>query len=75
MITVEAGNAFAFSIVETGDVEASGFARENATASVVGIPLLKLDAGKLFGGLVGQSEAQSSVRHSDRMKWAPRPRL
>lgn len=28
-----------------------------ATASVFGIPLLKLDAGKLFGGLVGQSEA------------------
>jgi len=28
-----------------------------ATASAFGIPLLKLDAGKLFGGLVGQSEA------------------
>jgi len=28
-----------------------------ATASVFGIPLLKLDAGRLFGGLVGQSEA------------------
>lgn len=28
-----------------------------ATASVFGIPLLKLDTGKLFGGLVGQSEA------------------
>ena len=28
-----------------------------ATASVFGLPLLKLDAGKLFGGLVGQSEA------------------
>lgn len=28
-----------------------------ATASVFGIPLLKLDAGKLFGSLVGQSEA------------------
>ena len=28
-----------------------------ATASVFGIPLLKLDAGKLFGGIVGQSEA------------------
>ena len=29
----------------------------NATASVFDIPLLKLDAGKLFGVLVGQSEA------------------
>jgi AAA+ superfamily predicted ATPase len=28
-----------------------------ATASVFGVPLLKLDAGRLFGGLVGQSEA------------------
>ncbi|HRQ87780.1 MAG TPA: AAA family ATPase, partial [Bacteroidia bacterium] len=28
-----------------------------ATASVFGIPLLKLDAGRLFGSLVGQSEA------------------
>ncbi len=28
-----------------------------ATASAFGLPLLKLDAGKLFGGLVGQSEA------------------
>ena len=28
-----------------------------ATASVFGIPLLKSDAGKLFGSLVGQSEA------------------
>ncbi len=28
-----------------------------ATASVFGVPLLKLDAGKLFGSLVGQSEA------------------
>jgi len=28
-----------------------------ATASVLGVPLLKLDAGRLFGGLVGQSEA------------------
>ena len=28
-----------------------------ATASVFGRPLLKLDAGRLFGGLVGQSEA------------------
>ncbi|HRQ87558.1 MAG TPA: AAA family ATPase, partial [Bacteroidia bacterium] len=28
-----------------------------ATASVLGIPLLKLDAGRLFGSLVGQSEA------------------
>ncbi|TAL01512.1 MAG: AAA family ATPase, partial [Verrucomicrobia bacterium] len=28
-----------------------------ATASVFGIPLLKLDAGKLYGGLVGQSES------------------
>ena len=28
-----------------------------ATASVFGVPLLKLDTGKLFGGLVGQSEA------------------
>jgi SpoVK/Ycf46/Vps4 family AAA+-type ATPase len=27
-----------------------------ATASVLGVPLLKLDAGRLFGGLVGQSE-------------------
>ncbi|MBI4026915.1 MAG: AAA family ATPase [Verrucomicrobia bacterium] len=27
-----------------------------ATASVFGLPLLRLDAGKLFGGLVGQSE-------------------
>lgn len=28
-----------------------------ATASILGVPLLKLDAGKLFGSLVGQSEA------------------
>jgi ATP-dependent 26S proteasome regulatory subunit len=28
-----------------------------ATAAVLGCPLLKLDAGRLFGGLVGQSEA------------------
>jgi SpoVK/Ycf46/Vps4 family AAA+-type ATPase len=28
-----------------------------ATASILGRPLLKLDAGRLFGGLVGQSEA------------------
>jgi hypothetical protein len=28
-----------------------------ATASVFGIPLLRLDAGKLFGSLVGQSES------------------
>lgn len=28
-----------------------------ATASVLGVPLLKLDAGRLFGGLVGQSES------------------
>ena len=28
-----------------------------ATASVYGVPLLKLDAGRLFGSLVGQSEA------------------
>jgi SpoVK/Ycf46/Vps4 family AAA+-type ATPase len=28
-----------------------------ATASVFGIPLLKLDAGRLYGGLVGQSES------------------
>jgi ATP-dependent 26S proteasome regulatory subunit len=28
-----------------------------ATASVFGVPLLKLDAGRLFAGLVGQSEA------------------
>jgi AAA+ superfamily predicted ATPase len=28
-----------------------------ATASVFELPLLKLDAGKLFGGIVGQSEA------------------
>ena len=28
-----------------------------ATASVFGVPLLRLDAGKLFGSLVGQSEA------------------
>ena len=28
-----------------------------ATAQVFGIPLLKLDAGKIFAGLVGQSEA------------------
>lgn len=27
-----------------------------ATASILGVPLLKLDAGKLFGSLVGQSE-------------------
>jgi SpoVK/Ycf46/Vps4 family AAA+-type ATPase len=27
-----------------------------ATAAVLGVPLLKLDAGRLFGGLVGQSE-------------------
>jgi AAA+ superfamily predicted ATPase len=27
-----------------------------ATATVFGVPLLKLDAGRLFGGLVGQSE-------------------
>ena len=27
-----------------------------ATAAVFGVPLLKLDAGRLFGGLVGQSE-------------------
>ncbi len=29
-----------------------------ATAAVLGFPLLKLDFGALFGGLVGQSEAQ-----------------
>ena len=29
----------------------------NATAAVFNVPLLKLDAGKLYGGLVGQSEA------------------
>ncbi len=28
-----------------------------ATAQVFGVPLLKLDAGRIFGGLVGQSEA------------------
>jgi ATP-dependent 26S proteasome regulatory subunit len=28
-----------------------------ATASAFGLPLLKLDAGRLFGGIVGQSEA------------------
>ena len=28
-----------------------------ATASVFGVPLLKLDAGRLFGGIVGQSES------------------
>ncbi|MGI9242934.1 MAG: hypothetical protein ACR2RV_19200 [Verrucomicrobiales bacterium] len=28
-----------------------------ATASAFGLPVLKLDAGKLFGSLVGQSEA------------------
>ena len=28
-----------------------------ATAAVFNVPLLKLDAGKLYGGLVGQSEA------------------
>src|SRR5258706_14682451 len=28
-----------------------------ATATVFGVPLLKLDAGKLFAGLVGQSES------------------
>ena len=28
-----------------------------ATASVFGVPLLKLDAGRIFAGLVGQSEA------------------
>jgi SpoVK/Ycf46/Vps4 family AAA+-type ATPase len=27
-----------------------------ATASLLGRPLLKLDAGRLYGGLVGQSE-------------------
>jgi SpoVK/Ycf46/Vps4 family AAA+-type ATPase len=27
-----------------------------ATAQVLGVPLLKLDAGRIFGGLVGQSE-------------------
>ena len=32
-------------------------ASAKATASVFGVPLLKLDAGKLFGSLVGQSEA------------------
>lgn len=126
LTTMEAENAFALSVVETGDVEASIVAREKAnalrsggllevidtpatlddiggltalkewlrqrreaftqrardyglpipkgmlvlgvpgtgksltakaTSSVFGIPLLKLDAGKLFGGLVGQSEA------------------
>ena len=31
--------------------------REAIAASAFGLPLLKLDAGKLFGGLVGQSEA------------------
>jgi len=126
LTTMEAENAFALSVVETGDIEASIVAREKAnalrsggllevidtpatlddiggltalkdwllqrreafsqrardyglpipkgmlvlgvpgtgksltakaTSSVFGIPLLKLDAGKLFGGLVGQSEA------------------
>ena len=28
-----------------------------ATAAVFNVPLLKLDAGKLYGGIVGQSEA------------------
>ena len=126
LTTMEAENAFALSVVETGDIEASIVAREKAnalrsggllevidapatledigglgalkdwlvqrreaftqrardyglpipkgmlvlgvpgtgksltakaTSSVFGVPLLKLDAGKLFGGLVGQSEA------------------
>jgi len=126
LTTMEAENAFALSVVETGDVEAGIVAREKAnalrsggllevidapatledigglgalkdwlvqrreaftqrardyglpipkgmlvlgvpgtgksltakaTSSVFGVPLLKLDAGKLFGGLVGQSEA------------------
>ncbi len=30
-----------------------------ATAGILGVPLLKLDAGKLFGSLVGQSEANT----------------
>ena len=126
LTTMEAENAFALSVVETGNVEATIVAREKAkalksggllkvvdtpavlddiggldalkdwllhrreaftqrardyglpipkgmlvlgvpgtgksltakaTASVFGLPLLQLDAGKLFGGLVGQSEA------------------
>lgn len=33
-----------------------------AVSSVLGVPLLKLDAGRLFGGLVGESEA--NLRHA-----------
>jgi AAA+ superfamily predicted ATPase len=134
LTTMEAENAFALSVIETGDIEASIVAREKAnalrsggllevidapatlddiggltalkdwllqrreafsqrardyglpipkgmlvlgvpgtgksltakaTSSVFGVPLLKLDAGKLFGGLVGQSEANlRSVIHT-----------
>ena len=34
-----------------------------ATASIFGIPLLRLDAGKLFGSLVGQSEQNWRTAH------------
>src|SRR4051794_25360075 len=39
-----------------------------ATANVFNIPLLKLDAGKIFGSLVGSSEA--NMRASDGMTGA-----
>jgi len=34
-----------------------------AIAAILGVPLLKLEAGKLFGSLVGQSESNLRARH------------
>ena len=48
-------------LVEPFEVEVTKW---QAGASVFGLPLLKLDAGKLFGGLVGQSEGMGSQNHS-----------
>jgi ATP-dependent 26S proteasome regulatory subunit len=42
-----------------------------ATASVFGVPLLRLDAAKLFGSLVGQSEANWRAVHATAKAMAP----
>ena len=38
---------------------------------VFGVPLLRLDAGRIFAGLVGQSESNLRVRHPDRRGHRP----
>ena len=46
-----------------------------ATAKVFGVPLLKLDAGRIYGGLVGQSEAnlRSVIQTAEAIRGAQLP--